>query len=662
MEFERSLFRVYDRILWALTLDEPAEQPGAGRRARAARACAPRPVCRGVQWTAGIAALIFAVFTAVLSTAHVGSAGCLGAALSAMAAAQGGNTSVNSLVGEEDIVAVMLTDDAIYVPLPGPGIPGGEEAAPTAWVPAPPAGVAFAASYIFSATAALVALPAESAAAHRYVTHNVTLPYVCDRSRLPGAPSSGLDALLGVLVSYDTVMVNSAMYTWPGRAGYLYSAASGEVWNWGEGGVAALETSLRRPTQAGYGVSAWLRVAWLLEALIAFALASAVCALLVRVILLCGSAGLYLGLLLATCCTLTGPFSDTSVVDAFYPWLGVHVAALRRDGPRAAVKTLATLVWAQLFTVLVMLLMQQGAAQLLGAAFYSYKSTPNGMPSVVYLCMTALEYFSMVFVRAKASVRWFPRYVLAYYLLWAAYFHATVYGFNMLALETFALACTHLCFAFLLTAEVPALRSGAVGPDRPRALLMQLPGPDLPWAFPQLWTLFHPVNAAPADVYDADVPPLQTTGQGGSGAAEMAAERRGGAGTGDRVDPDADAHAESVAVAIAMPQALGAPLLLQEQRQAAPQPTATAAGSPSMRRGGSSAAAAQRVGLLNEFAAQRPADTGAVGGISAAAPAAVALGADGARRSPGGSGDLRDRHRHVDRSAVVAREPASNPP
>ena len=71
----------------------------------------------------------------------------------------------------------------------------------------------------------------------RFRVFNVTLPLgSCGMAASGGGGGGGggsaFDFLLGFAISFDTVMVNQLMWTFPRTPGYLVSLRTGEAWSW----------------------------------------------------------------------------------------------------------------------------------------------------------------------------------------------------------------------------------------------------------------------------------------------------------------------------------------------------------------------------------------------------------------------------------------------
>ena len=66
-------------------------------------------------------------------------------------------------------------------------------------------------------------------------------------------------------------------------------------------------------------------------------------------------------------------------------------------------------------------------------AAWLYKSIPAGLHEALFGIFMLFEYFSMVYVRADLTIRFFPRVIFLYFMLYHSYFFGTLYGFYYLA-------------------------------------------------------------------------------------------------------------------------------------------------------------------------------------------------------------------------------------
>jgi hypothetical protein len=476
MHFERNLFRIYDVLLHRLAMDHPS-LAGAGAN------CGPLKACRTVLTAlATVTMLVFAMLVTVHVT-HVGSGGCLSEALAVIA----NGTDVATYFPPDAVIRLRVADEAPYVGLLG-----------QAADPSPD----FAPHYVFSGVQEGVTLGQGARVAHGFRVYNVTVPVWCTTT------GTGAAVVSSGLVSYDTVAVNSAMYSFPTRGGYLLSAYSGEAWSWPP--VVSMESDLKgiHAGTAGFGGSLAARLGGLLLTGASFFLMSSLSALFLRVVMVSGPALLWpLVACVGGACSGERRLGDTRELGAAYPWLGIHLRYAAAAGWSAA-----PLLGAHATYAFVSYALYVSAATVWGEALLAGKSHPAGLWQELFFVFLAAEYFSLLFVRSTLSMLVFPRVFAAMYVGWAAVWWAYPYPFATLGVALFFLATLLLMAGVVLAFEVPALRAGTLTVDKPRAYLSLLPGPGSPAAAPPEWSLFYGLNYVPTGLYEAAVPPRPVVG------------------------------------------------------------------------------------------------------------------------------------------------------
>jgi hypothetical protein len=560
LQLERALFRIYDGLLHPFALD------ASPLCSRDARGCTPRRTCAALQLCTAALAVFLTAAVAALHADHVGSAGCFGA-VAAQAAAQwardlnasgAGNATAGFAFREDDVFEI--TVDWSAAARPSIAFAG------SAW----PTGAATGRSqqqppdYVFSATDSLVNLdfipPATSlpfsapradsssnpqmspfvgggpsmARARGVRVLNMTIP----ATGCAPAPAHGsFDFLLALtIVSYDTVMVNSLMWTFPASAGYVVNTLTGESWSWGPGGVMAMVTSQAAATAAGKPLLNAAFLAWRMSAVVqvvvGFFFFASLAALLVRTLLTSGAALLYPFAACARCCIGGGGAAAAAVardaerqLNAAYPWVGAHVHQARLLGRRSG-PTIAAHVQALVFVVV----LQAAAQSALSAVFFQWKSFPADLPLVLWCAFLVGDYFALVCARSRGTLVLYPRCVFLAYLCFGCYYYAVPYGFFAEASTLFLLAIVNLMLTSIVVYEVPALRAGKVSIERPRERMARTlalePDGDgssgvLSGSVPQLWSMFSPLNYEPRTLWDAVAPEHgpQPPNAAGEGAA-----------------------------------------------------------------------------------------------------------------------------------------------
>ena len=151
------------------------------------------------------------------------------------------------------------------------------------------------------------------------------------------------------------------------------------------------------------------------------------------------------------------------------------------------------------------------------------KSIPAGLHSALFGVFMVVEYYSMVFVRSKLTVRHFPRVVAAYFSLYQAYFYATLYGFYFPSLVLFLMLCVHAMIWFFLKIEVPSFQGEEITEERPRAYIVRLGEPRWSGSSPPMMTLLHPVTENLVDT-PRSFAEMQEQDSGESGGQDVVGE------------------------------------------------------------------------------------------------------------------------------------------
>jgi hypothetical protein len=132
---------------------------------------------------------------------------------------------------------------------------------------------------------------------------------------------------------------------------------------------------------------------------------------------------------------------------------------------------------------------------------------PTQPELMIFGVMMILEYYSMLYVRSKATIQFFPRFSFLLFLLYHFYLYSfpAGSGFDMLAVNVMLLGLLYSMLFCLRTFEVPAFNRGEVSIDQPRALYNSLPWPTWAVSLATDDTIFMPVNRYSTSVY-ADAP------------------------------------------------------------------------------------------------------------------------------------------------------------
>jgi hypothetical protein len=487
MEYERALFRVHERTIEALRYDGPC-LPGRAF----AHVSRPSTCCAVIQAAVLLLAL---TLLSVISYLHVNYVNQPGACLedAVMLAAQqypsviicstncsapppesGNSTSVQSDIITLPSGVQMESDIVLRIGLLAEDL--AEEFSPL---------------YTFSFQPIVMLLSEEMREKHDFVSLNVTLDPQCF-----GPPVGAV--LLSHFVGYDTAMINQLMFTFQSR-GLLVSEANQKEWFWSKSEVFSGRL-------APAGEVAARKILSLGAALVSFFLMTSVTAMLVRVLLSSGVSFMFALLLIPECLNIME--IDMRVLRFSYPWLGVPVAALRRNG-----KAIMPFLMGHGLLVVVCYTMYTACMSAWSYTLYDGKSMEALFEVSIYAVVLVWEYFSLVFVRSKCGILFFPRATFFYWIGWATYFYYFSYGYFGLLGLVFGLLLLHAMLFTLSKLEAPSLARGEVSYEYPRARYVALPYPALQYAVPETWTIFVAPNTEVRSIYQGDIPSRPATNE-----------------------------------------------------------------------------------------------------------------------------------------------------
>jgi hypothetical protein len=441
MEYERALYRVYERSLDSQRRDQPCcfNSP----------LTQPSRLCDALIRGAVLSAFIMLMCVMWLHISFVGKSGCLLEHLRPL-------VTTNSSNGR------LLDDDALLSIAIGPI-----------------ENVTFDADYEFSINPLIVQLSQDFRRKHIVVTYNVTLPPQC-------FGSGALLWLVEEVVGYDAIIINQLMYSFK-SSGQIHNFDTREDWVW-------TEAQLKEPDGLIAVIAAKFGI--VLYSLFSFFFTSTVTAFVVRILI---SSGVAIMFPFVFCLRALGMQNlNLRILTDSYPWLGHPVEHLQ-----AVNRSTRSLIFAHLAKAMVFYMMYQ-ACQLAWAAWLYNKSVPNGLLMWIYSLMMLWEYFAMIFIRSRLAINIFPRITLLLFLFFHFYFHSFAYGYffgvlGVVAILMFAnmLYCVHKL-------EVPALTRGSVSFEHPRELFVELGWPSWSAALPPSFTLFHPLNGEWRGVFQED--------------------------------------------------------------------------------------------------------------------------------------------------------------
>ena len=358
------------------------------------------------------------------------------------------------------------------------------------------------AKYEFARKASYLALDMHERTVHAVGVVNVTLGPSC-----LGAPT-----WIATLAGIDTVVINQLLWAL-GTGGMLQNQDTDEIWSWSNDQVMSYGSARRGLFQSLLRVAAGA-----LMTILAFFLISGVTAALIRILLISGVVLVFPVVLAVLRCGPGSTRIGTAIIAQAYPWIGFPMEELRSSGRSVWAFVLAHA--AHLFVYWTI----YSACQSAWSYWFYPKSIPAGLHSALFGIFMVVEYFTMVFVRSKLTIRHFPRIIAAYFVLYQSYFYATLYGFYWQSMQLFFLLCAHSMVWFLLKVEVPSFHAQEISEDRPRAYVVRLGEPRWSGSAPPMTSLFHAVTENLVDAPRSFAELQEGVDGGGGGGGEVEVE------------------------------------------------------------------------------------------------------------------------------------------
>ena len=329
----------------------------------------------------------------------------------------------------------------------------------------------FEPQYEFSVTGPILYLSEEKRTKHQFRALNVTLEGDCIGSYW-----------LASLVGMDTVVINQLMFALESD-GMVQNLKSGEFWNWHGSRIAS-----NKLCKVYKNFFWWLldRSTTLIYIGFVFAVMSGVTAVMIRILV---SSGVVFVFPIFFCIRrFLLRDLDMRLLMLSYPWLGVEMNHIMREG-----KPIVSFLCSH-FMYLITFYIIYEISQMSWATYVYGKSYPVGLPMIMASLLMVLEYFSMVYLRSMTSIIFFPKVVGIIFATFHVYFFAVMYGFYYLAALIACEGAMYSVIWFVLNAEIPALESGMVSTEIPRARYVKANIPSWRGALANIVTVFHPVS------------------------------------------------------------------------------------------------------------------------------------------------------------------------
>lgn len=324
-------------------------------------------------------------------------------------------------------------------------------------------------TYRFSALPQAATIPDEVFDRHDFAVHNLT--FAKDDF------ISGYFAWLLKQDDWDTVILNQVSSLFSKYPGYLKNLKTDETWYWRAGEVNQFKS-----------VGLWGLLLRLMRALGSYLLISNITALMCRVSITSSAAVL---ISLQTCCG-TCERNEATQLMLFYsfPWIGQSLYALRSSGRRSAGLLLAY------FTMFVAFYFMYACCYFVWTLMVFNHILPQGLDDNFFTLLNMLEFFSLIFLRSKRSIAYFPRFIGGAVVMFILYRLNHFYGFLGWAFMALLFWGISLMLFVVGCFEHSAFYSLSRPPTYDSPRLTYQPLLRSTSISPELWTIFYPVASA----------------------------------------------------------------------------------------------------------------------------------------------------------------------
>ena len=321
-------------------------------------------------------------------------------------------------------------------------------------------------SYQYSQYHHILLMPFEMRQRLNITEHNLTLDYEDIMPRY-------LWPLLIIYNELDTIVVNQFASIYSPYPGMLKNLGSEEVWGW-------KENDYRKLSTPGF----LQRVLSMVFSILNFCLLSLITGLICR-LSIAGSAGIMISL--SWCMTLFRASENTRMILFYaFPWVGQPAFTLR-----SSQKGIFPLVLSFFLMLLVFYLMYTCTYTLWTPLILGY-TYPFELIDKVYSTFNILEFYSLIFVRTKKSVLWFPRIIGLIMCSFFIYRRNNFYPF----MNTYFSGVIYLCCAVMTMnaalVEKPIVVNEGPSYESPRLVYQPIFNRNNT-ALPEIWTVFYAV-------------------------------------------------------------------------------------------------------------------------------------------------------------------------
>jgi len=281
----------------------------------------------------------------------------------------------------------------------------------------------------------------------------------------------------------DTIILNQLAVVFAEEEGIMRNVNTEELWSW------------RKREIAGYQEERF-NVLWavlkLIRGLFLFFIVSSISALVCRLAII-GSAGLIMSL--DSCLRLfNASHAPRMMLYYSFPWIGQPAYALQQSG-RSPTPVISSFVY-----MLLTLYFMYACCYLMWTPMIFGHVFPKGIDDDFYTFVSFVEFFSLIYVRTKESVVFFPRVTGLFILVFFMYRFNHFYGFLNLAFKAMVfltIAAVALTLRLYESKAIDPLlpnSDDSLSSDNVRQVYHAVFSRSTGGELPELWSLFYPVS------------------------------------------------------------------------------------------------------------------------------------------------------------------------
>ena len=177
-----------------------------------------------------------------------------------------------------------------------------------------------------------------------------------------------------------------------------------------------------------------------------------------------------------------------------FPWVGIYLYSLNFNNKRAE-----KFIYMAFFLFLLMFYLIYLGSSAFWSVLLFDKSSPKGIDENLYGFMAIIELSSILFIRTRSSLKYFPKFTMILLFTFLYYCKFSFYGFYFIG---FYIIVELIIISFLLNIyyfEMPALHWNSNLPftpslHKPRLLFFPLFSLSSFYDLPSFWSMFYPLH------------------------------------------------------------------------------------------------------------------------------------------------------------------------